>query len=930
MKFEISTNKLINDIMSKEGGSAMLFAPKGSGKSEFLTALASRYRTVYWFSPATDDFEMFSLCLAKKILAGEENAEELYRVKQLIYAESEFNDETVILSHLMEVVQNRKTSTLIVLEQMESAPKAFDYKLIEWLIRQCPKNLVIVVSSERFINFDFNSFGENWPKLIEENLLNGKYLELIDMQEYLDGLSAEEVSLLHYITSMKSIEAAFVESFYKGGAKLLSVLASKGGYILPREEGTYRINGVLKDFLIGLNPEKRGDFWSEDLKTRLGNYCLENDDGHRALKTFILNGDSEGAVRALRQMFRTKKGNIKLMSFIQSCPEDEFLLKADSPFAKLYGMLRYYCVGDYKNALLTAEQLMSEFPEIVSQPAIRIRTVMFQSYVKLGEKEEAFRFRKKLFEEYSGNHVSLLDEIVCALPFLYRTFWGVPLETKQVQHYRKLVDAPESRQEIWYVRAKEAMTEAYLAAAQYASAIATAKEIRDYIPFYVIPHKLYSYYFYVFDIEETRALTQKALNYSFLKGIDTDRCLLYSALATVDHYYGKLSEAVEKLDLAAKEPNQRDYAKFSVIGKRCIYMARMERESYAREVATTYLKYAEVYNSEYVHVMNFAVAFCAFKQGDFDNAYYYAIRSVKASTAKDLYWLGAMAIATTCLLGKNGIEEPKTLIANIFRSAKNYKMEMILVELSDIIGVIMDFARANQIEPEFIREVDAKIAMRNGLHDETKNVNVKFFGISSVRANHTELLWKTKKSKDLFLHYLLAGDQGMDRAIIIDLLWNGYMYDSAINNLKTTNNIIRKTLKEAGLDFSLDYLNGKYILRLKNYNSDYDRYQNLLKSLKAEDNPTKKMMILDEIFMNYGQDFATDMSNYDDIRGLQKEIEQQKIIATITVIKSLARSGNFVDAKRFIAKLEVLDPDSDYREMRKEIDGKINILNENE
>ena len=91
-----------------------------------------------------------------------------------------------------------------------------------------------------------------------------------------------------------------------------------------------------------------------------------------------------------------------------------------------------------------------------------------------------------------------------------------------------------------------------------------------------------------------------------------------------------------------------------------------------------------------------------------------------------------------------------------------------------------------------------------------------------------EIFWKTKKCKELFLLYSFYPD-GIERNKIISEIWSDYVYASAINNLKTTNNLIRKTLKEYGIPFDFSYANGKYKLTTEYSESDIDAYRALQK-----------------------------------------------------------------------------------------------------
>ena len=56
--FKINMNKQISKIMSNDTFAVMLFAPAGTGKTDFLTELSNRYKTVFWFNALTDNVSL--------------------------------------------------------------------------------------------------------------------------------------------------------------------------------------------------------------------------------------------------------------------------------------------------------------------------------------------------------------------------------------------------------------------------------------------------------------------------------------------------------------------------------------------------------------------------------------------------------------------------------------------------------------------------------------------------------------------------------------------------------------------------------------------------------------------------------------------------------------------------------------------------------
>ena len=416
------------------------------------------------------------------------------------------------------------------------------------------------------------------------------------------------------------------------------------------------------------------------------------------------------------------------------------------------------------------------------------------------------------------------------------------------------------------------------------------------------------------------------LDFAITNNLFADTHMLYSVKALVAAYHGKAEEVKYYCDkaysLITKEDN---FEKFFTIYVRCYTKASSGEVSYARNLAQIYLKYARERAPEYVEMMLQSYAYALFRSGDGERAYKAATQAINAAKHKSFIWLFSMGLATNWLLVKGELKDVESLVGNILRYSENYGMRMVPVDTAgDIFEPILRYAREHGIEPETVERIDALVAGRRGAKQEGAVIKVNMFGDVSITVGGKELQWKTRKSKELFLHYLVAGDIGIDRNVIIDFLWKDYLYESAINNLKTTNNIIRKTLQAYNVDFRLDYLNSRYSLKVYNISSDLNTYRELAEKFAREDDVTHKAEIMSDILKIYKSDFALDM-NYADFEHERTSIKQEMILNLMKLIRALAKERKYIEAKEFLSSLVLIDKSNDYGHMVAELDRFINL-----
>lgn len=914
--FKINMNKQISKIMSNDTFAVMLFAPAGTGKTDFLTELSNRYKTVFWFNALTDNVESFSLCLAEKIFRN--NPDMMRKVRQIRYCESSINNEIVIITAILQYISTIKGNCLLVFERMERLPKNFDYSLIERLIKHCPKNLKIVISSDSFINFDYNRFEPMYPILIDENIL-GQKPPRPDFDAYIEEFDDEQKAFLVYVADLDYLDKDFLNTFYPQGVDMLERLCCKERFVATRDIKFYRMNTLLRNWLFKQKQRYSAHlkkFSDIDVRQRLGDYLLKEEKYYEAFKIFHKAGFLDKIETSLKGIVKNKSLRLELYSYSKYYENEILECVKDCLYYRLYLAFYAYVHKNYELCYMAAKELADEFKED-KDARLCCHSLMLKSKTRMGKFKEAYELLKELKPIYEHN-ISDYEEIVSLMPIIYREL-DMPIDFNEVNKLEYTLDEkPENKAALWYPKVKQAISEAYFDTGNYKKAMQITRRIKEVIPFYVIPHKLIMFYYYSGDIESAYNIANSALRFAIKHDITRDLSMLYTALANIDMFYGRVKDALEKFDKAVSLDKENSYTKFYNISQRCMAYARYGDMNYAKEVSHIYLKYCEKYAPQYANMMLCALAFSYYKLKNYEQAYFYATKCVTQSKSRSIFWLSGMAIATSYLLERNDLKDAHNLVKNILKSSYIYGMETMVADSIDIFENLLNFAHNNYIETEYVERIRAMVKKKESMKQVNHNLRIRFFGSTAVYSGNTEIQWKTKKAKELFLHYILAGKDGIDRNIIIENLWKDYVYESAINNLKTTNNIIRKTLESNDVDFELSYINSKYILHINNVVNDYDEFRNMIELYKIEENLENKKTIMNKLIDKFREGFAVEIKNQDFNRH-RDYILQEMIIMLLQLISDLKKKEDFIEAKKYLTYLKQIDTTNDYKKLTEEI-----------
>ncbi|MDR0751584.1 MAG: hypothetical protein LBF12_03220 [Christensenellaceae bacterium] len=919
MKYNANTNTLMSEIMSNSTSAVMLFAPIGSGKADFLTELACRYHTVYWFSPLDCEMSLFIYNLINKVI--QPNDEDLARkLRQLIYCRSQFNDESVIITAVLDYISNIRGNCIMIFEHMESLPENFKLAMIERIIKHCPSNLKIVVSSNEYINFDFTRFDPLYPKLIDEDIL-GKQYGKPTPEAYLENVPQKQKAFLTYISEVRTIDLDCVKAIFPEGMLLLTSLSRAGYYVTIREKMRVHLSLELTEYL-----KSQYSKYEDIIKEAFPSSLIGKIADYKALKKEYFT-----AVRLYASINEIKKCNDTTQIILQG--DESVLMASDyalaNPTIAKYPQLEFpYWSLHYSVACEARNDI-----EMAFDLSNKILTIFRESKDVLGEMITLGRL-VQIACKRKGDSVSFLkDYIVEAFtsqdPLYVNNrsliFRGI-LEFKKELHLltsdidEMLAKMAESHC-FQYIKNMEIAAYSYFNIGQYKKALELTSAIKTYFPYYVIPHKFIAFKYYAGEVDVAEDMVQNALKFALENNITEDIGLLYCTMATIDIFRGRIKDAFEKYDKAVTLDTIDGYAKFFNITKRCSAYARFKNPNYSKEIAHIYLKYCRTFAPEYEHMILPSVAFAYYKLEEFDKAIEYAKKGIECSTEHTTYWLICMAMITVYEMQKGYLKDATSLVQKILVSSYKHGMDMIVIDYyEECFEPLINYAKLHKIELDYVSRILEILQCKtaDGLPSRTLKVTM-FASTVQMYADGKEVVWRTRKAKELFLHYLMTRDIGIDRNAIVNFFWKNYLYTSAINNLKTTNNIIRNTLKAYGVECDLKYSNSKYILKIDDVESDYFAFCEL-KSKYSEDLPVnQRIKIVNSMLKLYKGEFAEEIDSKE-FAYERRTLKQGFVLLIIRLMRYLTKEGDYLEAKRFLSHLVLIDKTNDYSHMLTELD----------
>ncbi len=919
-----ATNIVINEIMSSQNSSTIILTESDGEHVGFLADLANNYRTTFWINASFDKDYSLPFAIAHRVIPGDSSL--MNKLTQFLYCKLDFTKDLIVINAVLDYISELGYNCLMIIDNVDTVYRDYNYKSIELLLKNCPSNLKIVLISNKFIDLNYNVFTERPPKLIcREQLDVSEFDEAITDETF----TVEQWRFLYQASKKRFIEKQFASEYVDGGAELLTALATKyRTSVMQTGQTLFNVNPKL-----GESIQRKGLVSTEE---------SNDEEFDRALYSYYLSGGIRNYVKALKIAIEAKdvklvddavkiiiKNRIEvahLYEFVQY--SDEFSL-GEIPQEYVYAryfMLLEEIVGEKKasSGAAKARKLYEELSEqhpLNSQAASCIIRAEYLAGRKLEGAEFARAYiadrLEKYGEEYLPYVTAEVDKLADGLQSLNMAII--------VQRYRiieKYLSKEEFKNEFWYCNMLQTFVGCNLELGNYKLAVEYLNKIKQIIPFYVVPSNMVSAYFFSGDMTLAAKNAEDIILKSKWDTLGQSVTDAYLTLALVHYYYNEMDKAVGCVDDAVNSQAYDEYTMITAIALRAMIYSAAGKADYAKDLALLYVKRCEITGSKYTPLMHGAAAFCYWTIRKTEEAIAHARKCIIGSAARSVFWFTSTAIIIDYMFDGDDYKACRGLVEKFFNASKNFGMDMLTVTIPKLFDPLIEYAVENGIETEYVAALLEKSKGRKEVENNVGNVKIKLMGSTIVSVGGEELIWKTKKAKELFLLYVLKGEQGVDRNEIIEMFWGDYVYVSAINNLKTTNNIIRNTLAAKNVPFKLEYSNSKYSLHIDIGETDYDCFLKEYRIAAEEKDCRKRAMKVARLTSFYGEGFATDIKVkfFNERREARKE---EFAFLLMKLIKELCDAGDFLEAKRYLAVLKKVQPESENGIFTQEIERRL-------
>lgn len=917
-------NAVINDIMACDAKSVFLICPAEYNRIDLLRELCNRHYKYFRFNPVTDDFNRLGVSIGERVL-GENSVEaDIVRGVGICNFGSAISAVTAVLKK----IEKEHRAVLFVFDSMDKLPADYDYSTLVYLIKHAPSNLKIVLSSTKYLKLDFTRLEPDYPYIIEEDHL-GLKTEYCTYEGYLTGLDDKQLAFLKYVAGFPFVAGALAEKISKDGETVLKYLVRKGVYAYQFTvcgEERYVLESGLREFLLGLDlpvPEYAERTYEDRYFEHVRERGAIGSDLTVALDLHRFN-DAEGMIFD----YAKRDGSVfEAYSYARAHAKE--ILSRDIPegYPGLELMRVFACLVEDPDSIDIdlADALVTEYEGYSEELYYGTIFVMLIALGREKDEEKTARYVDILKEKIESGKIEkckIMHKSAFEDSPIFKNLFTLP----EADGYLHKDDA---QKRVWYPKLAEIVAFQYVRVGNYQNATIIGDEEERALPGFVVPAKISAVRYFGADPARSIPAINQSVEYALEREDNSELSLLYSVLAMYEFYRGNGAEVEKYLQLAMSHTSDKrdDESRFFALMVRALLRSLGGETALAVRLSKSCLKYAEAHCPTYLVQATTAYAYALYKTGDRDKAHIYATEAIRASGGRrSCAWMLATGMLTAHLFSTGDLRNVDSLVRNMLKVVASHGLTMVVVNFADdIFEPLLQYARENNIEPSVVRTIDALSGNGKNAMTEAPVLKITMFGDISVSVNGEELQWRTRKSKELFLHYVLAGDIGMDRSTIMDFLWKGYVWESAVNNLKTTNNVIRTNLARHGIDYKLKYLNTRYILTINNVDNDYERYKKTLDDYHRVNDLRRKVELMDELLSIYRADFATDMPQ-SDFAHERTSLKQEMIINLLKLVRALTAEGEYTEAKRFLGALILIDRKNDYDDMAAELDRFIKIM----
>lgn len=832
---------VINDIMSAKA--PILIMPASSdGKSVgFLSELVNFYRYTYWLSCEYDPMTSFPIVFAEKVFG---KGEEYRRILQFKHCEFEYDKDKVIIGHVLEKIASDNADSLLIIDGLELLnDKVFDGQL-EYLLKKCPKNLKIVLVSKRFVDLNYNN-SDVCPRLIEP-------VESTDENFDFSTLEKDQNDFLYAISALKCVEIGFCETIYPEARILLDFLSRQAtSYVMKKGSILYCFSPELRD---RLRPTATDD---EALTRKQIEYFLQTDQMISALDLAMKNDCRNLLTETVKRLIETGEKVYDVVGYFRVHSEREFEASEEDDIALKY------ITAVVRATKRDGKRLMNVADDIISHtkrdtPLERLgHYAKFLAFYFGGQYRAALDYARDIVHERVKVSADIRNwaRILCRLPDVIKRCDTEVIESDFL-FYEDWLEGEDYSREYWYAKALQAVAEVYFLWGNYNKAIELIDRIKQRIPFYIIPYRLLDFYFYIGDMRLAYETARQALRASKFHDIEADLTEVYLLLAKSSDYLNRKDEAIKYIDYAVNLSGNNPSKKYFAIAYKALICAKSDKPTYGKDLAAVYEKSFSYRSNKSEYMIYCALAYCSYKLEEYEDAERYALKCELKSPTKSGAWLVSRAIELDVRLRENGVEVNE--VEKLFEQCKNSGMTVIVVSYFDCFSPLFDFAKRSGLRLPATVEMQRKVKQKLNSGEQKKDVVVRLFGDTYVGVNGREIRWKTKKEKELFLLYVWKGKAGLDRGYLLDSLWSDYVYESGVNNLKTTNCMLRKTFSDAGVPYTMKYANGRYYFRVE-CTTDLELFLRLCDEYNDSEKVYERLEIGKKLFALYNGGFCREI-----------------------------------------------------------------------
>jgi two-component SAPR family response regulator len=907
---EKRNNRVINEIMANASSSIIVLSSSDCEYTSFLSELSNRYPTTYWYNAKFDNPFSFSLEVARKVFEDEDT---IFKMLQFKYCENDKVD-NIILKVVLDEIKKKQGDCLFVFDHLEELPDYFDFSLIELLIRNCPKNLKLIFISEKLINVNYSKLEEYVPKIVNEFALgDNESAKTINIDS--KDLEPTDIHFLAYISQIEEVPLELATSIYPKGVTVLRYCSIKyKDLVVNKNQCCFKISRTFHKLVVEKSETLKDSPFNHNIEDLFYEYLTQKGKHINALKFGIDIGNLNYIRRSLLIISHDWGLIYQLleMTKYKSNAMDKKYINMDYPDCFAYSALCDYGQGNYDDALKKIETLISW--EYLEQEALK-KCYFYKVKIlnEMGEYEKAVDFIRDMFAEgYSCDSLKKYDCIVCCIPQLMHNA-EQKIKVEQLKTCEKIIQSGVCSDSYLYLRMLQSMGEAFFDLGNYRKAIQIVQKIKSIAHFYVVPHKLLQYFYYMNDLSYAEKIALISLQKAKEYDITTDVASIYCLLAKVYSFWNMEKEATKNIEMAINCEDSCDFIKYNAISLRVIFNARFPKKEFPKDIAIIYAKLCEQTNTKHAVMLYGSIAFWYWKHHRKEEALFYTNKCLKGNSRNEM-WLIASGVAINYALEDEINQDMKQIVTKFFYTAEQYAMDMVLVDFDDLSANIIKYATERNLITPYVEKIIKLIKNKSQKNDNSVKVKIQVMNTVLVQVNGEEIRWKTKKARELFMIYIFKGSQGIDRAKIFSLLWGEYIYESAINNLKTTNNIIRNTLSKYKIVYKLGYKNGKYSLSLANCEFDYVKYHKYIERFSAENILSEKITLMLDIIDMYGDGFAPELINAE-FKEIRATLKNNICFMLAEFIKTLKEKGRLIDANKFQNALVRIDDQGKYRDM---------------